>query len=150
MTLILRAPTTADLLVWADLWYDRASLSYGHLPIDRRAVYLTMLTDWLADPASFAQVVLAEDRIGGGLVAQPGDGMVHIRDLSLDLHRYHGGAARLLVTALRTWAAAAGLTGAVVSVPRGAVVEQAFWLSMGAVRQPSPQRGSDGFWLTIS
>lgn len=149
MTLTLRPPLTDDLPVWADLWYDRVSLTRGHLPAERRAAFLSTLTGWLADPGVFARAGLIEDRLVGGIAAQPVDGIAQIRDLSLDLHRYHGGSARLLVNALREWAAATGLTGAVVAVPRGAAVEQAFWLSMGAARKASPQRGSDRFWLTI-
>jgi ribosomal protein S18 acetylase RimI-like enzyme len=67
----------------------------------------------------------------------------YIAELALDAHRYHGGAGRRLVLALKSdFARRTGIEVAdlriIVPVPRYYAVEQAFWRSLGAVEDPAP------------
>lgn len=65
-----------------------------------------------------------------------------IGDLVIDMHRYRGGAARQLVTAVREGFAARGITRLVAISARRHPTAQAFWRSLGAVEW------MDCFWLS--
>lgn len=66
-----------------------------------------------------------------------------VRDLAVDYHARSGRLGRALLTALRAWFAAQGITELEVRVPYRHPVAQAFWRALGA------HKVADHFWLKV-
>lgn len=141
MTITVREAITDDLPALAALWHEKTLLQADRrlrLAPDARASWIEAAGAWLTDPKRALFVALDEDApvgyAAGGLREMPGMMPAHIGvidDFALDAHRYHGGAGRLLASALRRWFAEQGVECCAAWLPRNDAVAQAFWRSLG-------------------
>jgi hypothetical protein len=158
-----------DLPKLADMWYERsllaASASQLVLPADARTRWIAArssltrdahpATEWLGVLVQRDPGCAADDEARGTLA-----GYVHVRiettpagwlperyglidDLGVDLHQYHGGAARLLVQAARAWLHERAITLLCADVPHTSATEQAFWRSL------TRSEWMDRLWLKL-
>lgn len=143
--MIVRPAIENDLSILALLWQERIAL------LQQTDFYFTPLPDaqqhwqaqarlWL-DEQKIAFFVAERDEIPIGYIV----GEVQsspaglspkfvgiVSDMALDLHRYHGGAGRNLVNALKNWFVEQSITLIHINIPAHYPVEQAFWQSIGA------------------
>lgn len=145
----IRPISHEDLSTLSSLWLEQTSLlsqvDHRHTPLpDGLEQWLTGMRTLLDDLQSIALVALDEDGGYAGYITawEPPVGLVSaldrrigmIGDVVIDMHRYRGGAARQLVSAVRDGFSERGVTQLVVISPQRHVVGQAFWRSMGAVK----------------
>lgn len=148
MPFLVRSLMTDDIPRLAALWYERMSLIAPQAtPILNRPVWESRLTGWLGNADCWCMGVEDESLLVGGIITQQVKNRAIVRDLSLDLHRYQAGAGRQLVKTARAWAVSRGIDHLLVPVARASVVEQAFWVSLGAMQRPAHQEDRIVFWL---
>lgn len=142
--LIIRPAAETDLFELSRLWYEKAVLQeadqrFKLLP-DGRAQWTAAVRRRLHDPEVATLVAESDGFIYGYIIGACQDGppgfspvkLCVITDMTLDLHRYHGGVGRALVEAVRAWGAAQGAGLLVAQSLHRSAVEQAFWRSLGA------------------
>lgn len=152
----IRAATADDLPRLADLWYDKTVLQQQTdarivVAPDGRERWLRAAAAWLDDSQSAVRVVEAGEQVVGYIAGQitandPGllpERVGAVMDIAIDLHGYHGGAGRQLVSALCAWFGAHGVQQMSIHVPRSSAVEQAFWRALGA------NAWINKFWMTF-
>jgi hypothetical protein len=154
--LTIRPISQPDLPDLSSLWLEQTSLlsqvDSRHSPepstleqwlsgmcklLDDSQVIALMAHDEDTKPVGF--LIAWEPPVG--LISGTGTRVGIIGDLVIDMHRYRGGAARQLVTAVRGAFELRGVTRLAVISPSRHAVGQAFWRSMGAVEW------IDIFWL---
>jgi hypothetical protein len=153
--LIIRPAQDTDIAAMSALWYEQLLIRAQQdrrweAQTDIKTVWQGQVADWLRDERCVVLVGLAGVQMAGFIVgwvqpAPPGIGsawMGIITELVLDAHRYQGGAARALVTALRARFEGREDIQWMAYAPHRDVVAQAFWRSYGAVDW------MDRLWIT--
>lgn len=145
----IRPISHEDLSTLSPLWLEQTSLlsqvDHRHTPLpDGLEQWKSGMGRLLDDSSSLALAAFDEGGVVVGYITawEPPVGLVNsldariglIGDLVIDMHRYRGGAARELVSAVRSAFNERGITQLVALSPRRHVVSQAFWRSMGAVK----------------
>lgn len=123
------------------------------VPPDYRVLWQQELGELLRDSHAHIVVAIEGESIVGYTVGWVKDGQGQIQFLAIDLHGYHQGVARALVSALGNWFREHGVGERVqVIAPRRSPVEQAFWRSLGATRATDDPPGVsewETLWLTL-
>jgi hypothetical protein len=145
-----RLASPADIPFLAEMWYERALLQQQRVASDARARWSAAALSWLGE-ADTAMFVAEGDHgtlegyiVGRIQPAPPGllpeqQGLV--TEMAIDAHAYHGGTARALVDALRSWFVNRRVEQFLVMVSQRAPVEQAFWRGLGG------QKRMDVLWI---
>lgn len=150
--LTIRAASATDLPALAYLWHEKMVLHADNRTApapNARQLWAEAAWTWLDDTRCGFFAAVSESEPVGYVVGQiqPMPGVVPeqvglITDIALDAHGYHGGAGRALVTTLREWFAAQGVSHTAVWTPHYDAVAQAFWRSLGA------SEWTDILWIT--
>lgn len=145
MTTHIRPAHPIDLPDLARLWYEKIALlcqleSRLSLPADARERWSAVAQRWLEKAGCQIFVAEVDSQVVGFIIGEimPGQpGMLpefigQVHEFALDMHRYHGGAGRLLVTALATWFREHEIDHMTMLAFNRFAVEQSFWRGIGA------------------
>ena len=139
-----RLATPADIPFLADMWYERALLQQQRVAPDARQHWTAAALLWLNEPQTGMFVAEGNDgRLAGYIVghvqpAPPGllpEEQGIVTEIAIDAHVYHGGTARALVEALRSWFIDRNIEQFLVMVSQRSPVEQAFWRGLGGLKR---------------
>ncbi len=144
MAIICRRAQADDLSMLSGIWHEKLTILAGadkrYMPTsDAGARWLEAAMLWLSDETCAMFVACADDRpigyaLGAVQSAPPGLSyplMGAITQMAIDPHGYYGGAARMLVEAIRNWFGERDVKRVVVYVPHRSPAEQAFWRAYG-------------------
>lgn len=149
MSLRVEPAQQADLQTLAALWCEKMLLVTPVRATDCMSK-LAHLTSLLASARPGLVLVVRDgDEIAGYVTAYLADTGVVVDDLTLDTHQMRAQAARMLVHAVTEWASERQQRRLVVRMQQITAVEQAFWLSLGAVMTAVPEQGTVEYWLTL-
>ena len=147
----IRPVDEADLSILAQLWEEKSNLlqqTQEAYPKRSRSDWLNYAHQCLVHSACGFFVAVKDSQLVGYIISWvqelPIFGMEKqgiISELVTDLHQSHPRLGRQLVQCVMDWLAEQGISTILVCIPRGSMVEQAFWESMGV------KRAMDIVWL---
>jgi GNAT superfamily N-acetyltransferase len=145
-----------DLPMLARLWQEKSVLlqhsdDFFMPQSDGASQWIEAAETWLADDSFAFFAAQVEDGYAGYIVGEIRRGLAgfepqkvgEIRELVLDMHRYHAGVGRQLVNHLIDWFRERHVDRMLISVPRHFPAEQAFWRALGL------KHYSDGMWMPL-
>jgi len=135
--MLIRSALADDIDKLIHLWSERVNLL---AQADKRFASTSYMEDvlgqqiqaYLNNQNSIIFVALADDDVGGFVVAEILNNYGIIHEMALDAHQYHGGMGRGLVKHSRQHFLKRNVKQIIIKVPRFHPVEQAFWLALGA------------------
>jgi hypothetical protein len=146
-TFFIRSAQPDDISALSQLWQDKVALLQQSDPyftplLDGRIRWTDSATDWVSrDDVGFFVAESKKQLVGYVVVtiqnAPPGLAPSRFgqgQEMVMDVHTYHGGLARALVSRVWDWLDVRDIQHLSAAVPRRFAAEQAFWLALGASR----------------